>query len=89
MQSMLQEWKIYDKLYDDVTTMTVRFQYSLEHSKPVVLSLEALKCQVQNLQVNQPDLDTAQCQPEIPRGSSHSKGHSGFVLLTEKHIAAC
>lgn len=52
MQSVLQEWKIYDKLYDEVSTMTIRFWYCMEHSKPVVLSLEALTCQVQNLQVN-------------------------------------
>lgn len=54
MQSILQEWKIYDKLYEDVNLMTVRFWYRVEHSKPVVLSLEALRCQVQNLQVNEP-----------------------------------
>lgn len=52
MQSVLQEWKIYDKLYDEVNMMTIRFWYCMEHSKPVVLSLEALRCQVQNLQVN-------------------------------------
>uniref|UniRef100_A0A671DRX2 Nesprin-2 n=2 Tax=Rhinolophus ferrumequinum TaxID=59479 RepID=A0A671DRX2_RHIFE len=60
MQSMLQEWKIYDKLYDDVTTMTVRFQYCLEHSKPVVLSLEALRCQVQNLQALQDEAESCE-----------------------------
>lgn len=52
MQPLLQEWKIYNKLSDDVNMMTARFEYCVEHSKPVVLSLEALKCQVQNLQVN-------------------------------------
>lgn len=56
MQSVLQEWKIYEKLYDDMNMMAVRFGYCMEHSKPVVVSLEALRCQVQNLQVNEPDL---------------------------------
>lgn len=58
MQSVLQEWKIYDKLFDEVNMMTIRFSYCVEHSKPLVLSLEALKYQVQNLQVNSPDLGT-------------------------------
>ncbi|KAM5245078.1 nesprin-2 isoform 4-T7 [Hipposideros larvatus] len=60
MQSMLQEWKIYDKLYDDVTTLTVRFRYCLEHSKPVALSLEALRCQVQNLQALQDEAESSE-----------------------------
>lgn len=52
MQSVLQQWKVCDKLYEEVTMMTVRFWYCMEHSKPVVLSLEALRCQVESLQVN-------------------------------------
>ncbi|XP_044087705.1 nesprin-2 isoform X6 [Neovison vison] len=50
MQSVLQQWKVCDKLYEEVTMMTVRFWYCMEHSKPVVLSLEALRCQVESLQ---------------------------------------
>lgn len=52
MQSVLQEWKVYDKLYDEVSMMTTRFSYCVEHSKPVLLSLAALTCQVKNLQVS-------------------------------------
>lgn len=33
---------------------TIRLAYSMEHSKPAVLSMEALDCQVQSLQVSQP-----------------------------------
>ncbi|KAM9201680.1 nesprin-2 isoform 3-T3 [Dugong dugon] len=58
MQSVLQEWKIYDKLYDEVNMMTIRFWYCMEHSKPVVLSLEALRCQVQNLQALQDEAES-------------------------------
>ncbi|XP_059549889.1 nesprin-2 isoform X2 [Myotis daubentonii] len=60
MQPLLQEWKIYDKLSDDVNMMTVRFGYCMEHSKPVVLSLEALKCQVQNLQSLQDEAESSE-----------------------------
>ncbi|XP_066128936.1 nesprin-2 isoform X3 [Saccopteryx bilineata] len=58
VQSVLQEWKMYDKLYDDVSMMTVRFRYCVEHSKPVVLSLEALRCQVQSLQSLQDEAES-------------------------------
>ncbi|XP_049755484.1 nesprin-2 isoform X1 [Elephas maximus indicus] len=60
MQSVLQEWKIYDKLFDEVNMMTVRFWYCLEHSKPVVLSLEALRCQVQTLQALQDEAESSE-----------------------------
>ncbi|XP_070274716.1 nesprin-2 isoform X3 [Myotis yumanensis] len=60
MQPLLQEWKIYNKLSDDVNMMTVRFGYCMEHSKPVVLSLEALKCQVQNLQSLQDEAESSE-----------------------------
>ncbi|XP_054546967.1 nesprin-2 isoform X3 [Talpa occidentalis] len=60
VQSILQEWKIYDKLYEDGNTMTVRLWYCLEHSKPVVLSLEALSCQVQNLQSLQDEAESSE-----------------------------
>ncbi|XP_007638273.2 nesprin-2 isoform X3 [Cricetulus griseus] len=53
VQSVLQEWKAYDKLYDEANVMTIQLAYSMEHSKPVVLSMEALDCQVQNLQALQ------------------------------------
>ncbi|XP_004370998.1 nesprin-2 [Trichechus manatus latirostris] len=60
MQSVLQEWKIYDKLYDEVNMMTIRFWYCMGHSKPVVLSLEALRCQVQNLQALQDEAESSE-----------------------------
>ncbi|XP_053529343.1 nesprin-2 isoform X1 [Artibeus jamaicensis] len=60
MQSVLQEWKVYDKLYDDVNMMAIRFGYRMEHSKPAVLSLEALRCQVQNLQCLQDEAESSE-----------------------------
>lgn len=53
MQSVLQEWKACDKLYDEACMKTTQLTYSMEHSKPAVLSLQALDCQVQNLEVNE------------------------------------
>ncbi|XP_047397719.1 nesprin-2 isoform X2 [Sciurus carolinensis] len=58
MQSMLQEWKMYDKLYDEVNMLVIKFGYCMEHSKPMVLSLEALSCQVQNLQSLQDEAES-------------------------------
>ncbi|XP_057586422.1 nesprin-2 [Hippopotamus amphibius kiboko] len=60
MLSVLQEWKVYEKLYDEVTMMTIRSWYCMEHSKPVVLSLEALRCQVQNLQTLQDEAESSE-----------------------------
>ncbi|KAG8511744.1 Nesprin-2, partial [Galemys pyrenaicus] len=60
VQSILQEWKIFDKLYEDANAMTVRLWYCLEHSKPVVLSLEALSYQVQNLQSLQDEAESSE-----------------------------
>ncbi|XP_053457239.1 nesprin-2 isoform X5 [Nycticebus coucang] len=60
MQPVLQEWKIYDKLYDEVNMMTIRFCYCVEHGKPIVLSLEAVRCQVQNLQSLQDDAESSE-----------------------------
>ncbi|XP_055989127.1 nesprin-2 isoform X2 [Sorex fumeus] len=60
MQSLLQEWKTYDKLLDEMNVMTVRFCYCVEQSKPVVLSLEALQSQVQSLQSLQDEAETSE-----------------------------
>nr|XP_060475711.1 nesprin-2 [Panthera onca] len=63
-QSVLQEWKIYESLYDEVATMTIRFWYCMEHSKPGFLSLEALGCQVQNLQSLQDEAESSEASWE-------------------------
>ncbi|XP_073098376.1 nesprin-2 isoform X4 [Manis javanica] len=60
MQSMLREWKVYDKLYDEVSMMTTRFLYCVEHGKPVLLSLAALTCQVKNLQSLQDEAERSE-----------------------------
>lgn len=60
MQSVLQEWKMYDKLLDEVNVLTIRFCYCVEQSKPVVLSLEALQGQVQSLQSLQDEAESSE-----------------------------
>ncbi|KAK2504700.1 hypothetical protein MC885_007649 [Smutsia gigantea] len=60
MQSVLQEWKVYDKLYNEVSMTTTRFWYCMEHSKPVLLSLTALTCQVKNLQSLQDEAESSE-----------------------------
>ncbi|XP_050009678.1 nesprin-2 isoform X8 [Alexandromys fortis] len=57
-QSALQEWKAFDKLYDEANVVTIQLAYSMEHSKPAVLSMEALDCQVQSLQALQDEAES-------------------------------
>uniref|UniRef100_E9QP46 Nesprin-2 n=1 Tax=Mus musculus TaxID=10090 RepID=E9QP46_MOUSE len=60
VQSVLQEWKACDKLYDEATMRTTQLTYSMEHSKPAVLSLQALACQVQNLEALQDEAENGE-----------------------------
>ncbi|XP_058511514.1 nesprin-2 isoform X4 [Ochotona princeps] len=60
MESVLQEWRTCGKLYEEANVMTIRFWYCLEHSQPAVLSPEALRCQVQNLQALQDEAESSE-----------------------------
>ncbi|XP_036590172.1 nesprin-2 isoform X1 [Trichosurus vulpecula] len=60
MQSVLQQGRGYDKLFEEVNMMTIRFWYCVEHNKPDVLSLEALRCQVKNLQLLQDEAESSE-----------------------------
>ncbi|XP_034623710.1 nesprin-2 isoform X2 [Trachemys scripta elegans] len=50
MQSVLQQWIIYDEAYEEVNLMIISSLYCLKQCKPSVISLEALKGQVKTLQ---------------------------------------
>uniref|UniRef100_A0A8C3IBR6 Spectrin repeat containing nuclear envelope protein 2 n=1 Tax=Chrysemys picta bellii TaxID=8478 RepID=A0A8C3IBR6_CHRPI len=50
MQSVLQQWIIYDEACEEVNLMIISSLYCLEQCKPSVISLEALKGQVKTLQ---------------------------------------
>ncbi|KAF1517418.1 Nesprin-2, partial [Eudyptes chrysocome] len=50
MQSILEQWRVYDEVYAEVSLMTTRYLYCIDQCKPSVVSLEALKKQVKTLQ---------------------------------------
>ncbi|XP_075782511.1 nesprin-2 isoform X2 [Pelodiscus sinensis] len=50
MQSVLQQWLIYDETYEEVNLMIMSSLYCLQQCKPPVISLEALKHQLKILQ---------------------------------------
>lgn len=52
MESILEQWRVYDEVYAEVSLMTTRYLYCIDQCKPSVVSLEALKNQVKTLQVN-------------------------------------
>ncbi|XP_068947829.1 nesprin-2 [Petaurus breviceps papuanus] len=60
MQSVLQQERHCDQLFEEVNMMIIRFWYCVEHSKPDVLSLEALRCQVKNLQLLQDEAESSE-----------------------------
>ncbi|KAM4854061.1 nesprin-2-like isoform 1-T1 [Thomomys bottae] len=60
MQAALQEWNTYDRLYEEVSTTTIRFRHCLEHCKPTIVSLEALQCQVEDLQSLQDEAESSE-----------------------------
>ncbi|NXU58155.1 SYNE2 protein, partial [Turnix velox] len=50
MQSILEQWKVYDEIYAEVNLMTARYSYCIDQCKRPVVSLEALESQVKTLQ---------------------------------------
>ncbi|NWS39263.1 SYNE2 protein, partial [Probosciger aterrimus] len=50
MQSILEQWRIYEEAYEEVSLMTTRYLYCIDQCKPSEVSLEALKNQVKTLQ---------------------------------------
>ncbi|NWX12242.1 SYNE2 protein, partial [Aegotheles bennettii] len=50
MQSILEQWRVYDEAYAEVSLMTTRYLYCIDQCKPSVMSLEALKKQIKTLQ---------------------------------------
>ncbi|KAM6392914.1 nesprin-2 [Pluvialis apricaria] len=50
MQSVLEQWRVYDEAYAEVSLMTTRYLYCIDQCKRSVVSLEALENQVKTLQ---------------------------------------
>ncbi|NWU58249.1 SYNE2 protein, partial [Dromas ardeola] len=49
-QSILEQWRLYDEVYAEVSLMTTRYLYCIDQCKRSVVSLEALENQVKTLQ---------------------------------------
>ncbi|XP_009946695.1 PREDICTED: nesprin-2-like, partial [Leptosomus discolor] len=60
MQSILEQWKVYDEVYAEVSLMTTRYLYCIDQCKPSVVSLEALKKQVKTLQSLQDESENSE-----------------------------
>ncbi|XP_065694805.1 nesprin-2 isoform X2 [Patagioenas fasciata] len=60
MQSILEQWRVYDEVYAEVSVMTTRYLYCIEQCKPSVMSLEALKKQVKTLQSLQDESENSE-----------------------------
>ncbi|NXK56413.1 SYNE2 protein, partial [Chauna torquata] len=60
MQSILEQWRVYDEIYAEVSLMMTRYLYCIDQCKPSVLSLEALKKQVKTLQSLQDELENSE-----------------------------
>ncbi|XP_030307946.1 nesprin-2 [Calypte anna] len=60
MQSILEQWKVYDEAYEEVSLMTTRNLYCIEQCKPSVVSLEALKKQIKTLQSLQDESENSE-----------------------------
>ncbi|NXP08161.1 SYNE2 protein, partial [Thinocorus orbignyianus] len=50
VQSILEQWRVYDEAYAEVSLMTMRYLYCIDQCKRSVVSLEALENQVKTLQ---------------------------------------
>ncbi|XP_066485712.1 nesprin-2 isoform X2 [Tiliqua scincoides] len=48
--SALEKWRIYDEAWEEVRLMLARALYCMEHTKPLVVTVETLRSQVENLQ---------------------------------------
>ncbi|XP_064317024.1 nesprin-2 [Phalacrocorax carbo] len=60
MQSILEQWRVYDEVYAEVSLMTTRYLYCINQCKPSVVSLEALKNQVKTLQSLQDESENSE-----------------------------
>ncbi|XP_064368021.1 nesprin-2 isoform X2 [Dromaius novaehollandiae] len=60
MQAILEQWRLYDEAYGEVSLMTTRYLYCIDQCKPSVVSLEALKNQVKTLQSLQDESENSE-----------------------------
>ncbi|XP_068803435.1 nesprin-2 [Struthio camelus] len=60
MQAVLEQWRLYDEAYGEVSLMMTRYMYCIDQCKPSVVSLEALKNQVKTLQSLQDESENSE-----------------------------
>ncbi|XP_067151183.1 nesprin-2 [Apteryx mantelli] len=60
MQAILEQWRLYDEAYGEVSQMMTRYLYCIDQCKPFVVSLQALKNQVKTLQSLQDELENCE-----------------------------
>ncbi|XP_063189611.1 nesprin-2 isoform X1 [Chroicocephalus ridibundus] len=60
MQSILEQWRVYDEVYAEVSLMTTRYLYCIDQCKRSVVSLEALENKVKTLQSLQDESENAE-----------------------------
>lgn len=49
--SAIEKWRIYDEAWEEVRLMLASVLYCMEMNKPLVVTVETLRSQVENLQV--------------------------------------
>uniref|UniRef100_A0A8C6IUA3 Uncharacterized protein n=1 Tax=Melopsittacus undulatus TaxID=13146 RepID=A0A8C6IUA3_MELUD len=74
MQSVLEQWRIYEEAYEEVSLMTTRYLYCIDQCKPSEVSLEALKNQVKTLQSLQDESENnEECLAKLQAAASNLK----------------
>ncbi|XP_054017708.1 nesprin-2 [Dryobates pubescens] len=76
VQSIVEQWKIYDEAYTDVSLKTIRYLYCVNQCKPSVLSLEYLKNEIRTLQSLQDESENdEECWTKLQAAASNLKKH--------------
>ncbi|XP_030338707.1 nesprin-2 isoform X2 [Strigops habroptila] len=74
MQSILEQWRVYEEAYEEVSLMTTRYLYCVDQCKPSEVSLEALKNQVKTLQSLQDESENnEECLAKLQSAASNLK----------------
>ncbi|XP_057272197.1 nesprin-2 isoform X1 [Pezoporus wallicus] len=74
MQSILEQWRVYEEAYEEVSLMTTRYLYCIDQCKPSEVSLEALKKQIKTLQSLQDESENnEECLAKLQAAASNLK----------------
>ncbi|KAM9013927.1 nesprin-2 [Ara ararauna] len=74
MQSILEQWRVYEEAHEEVSLMTMRYLYCTDQCKPSEVSLEALRNQVKTLQSLQDESENnEECLAKLQAAASNLK----------------